>query len=270
MKSLIEEASTITKAVEKAWVRAGKPVEFTIKVFEEPKYNFLGMTTKSAKVAIFFKSTDFEASTPHDKKEARSTHKELPTKQKSPRPSQDQHNNRTPHYKNYNAEPRDEYSKRSPAARPIKDDRQNTRDYAKNAEHPREQRPQTSEYKTRYEPRETREDQNNGPLKNKEPRERRSFRDRKDRPEPVWSNEMADIAQDWLENMLTMLDKREHLVQAKVVGPHLKFEFKAPLIADREKEKILFISWAHLILATVGNKYKKDLRGLKIILSNAE
>src|SRR5271170_272826 len=54
MKSLIEEASSVAKAVEKGWVEAGKPQEFSIKVFEEATKNFIGMTTKSAKVAIFY------------------------------------------------------------------------------------------------------------------------------------------------------------------------------------------------------------------------
>lgn len=54
MKSIMQEGSSVTKAIEKAWEAAGKPKEFSIKVFEEEQRNFLGMTTKSAKIAIFF------------------------------------------------------------------------------------------------------------------------------------------------------------------------------------------------------------------------
>jgi predicted RNA-binding protein Jag len=54
MKSIMQEASSIAKAIEQAWTSAGKPREFTVKVFEEPQKNFIGMTTKSAKVGIFF------------------------------------------------------------------------------------------------------------------------------------------------------------------------------------------------------------------------
>jgi hypothetical protein len=92
----------------------------------------------------------------------------------------------------------------------------------------------------------------------------------RERVDAVWSNEMADIAQDWLENMLGMLNKREALAHVKVVGENLKFEFKQPLLDDKEKERILFASFTHLMLATVGNKYKKDLRGLRIILAHEE
>lgn len=54
MKSLVEEASSITKAIEKAWIRAGQPQSFSVKIFETPEVGFLGFTKKSAKVGIFF------------------------------------------------------------------------------------------------------------------------------------------------------------------------------------------------------------------------
>lgn len=54
MKSIMQEASSVIKAIEKGWENAGKPKEFSIKVFEEPKKNFIGMTVQSAKIGIFF------------------------------------------------------------------------------------------------------------------------------------------------------------------------------------------------------------------------
>ncbi|MEX0939760.1 MAG: hypothetical protein WDZ41_00190 [Candidatus Babeliales bacterium] len=54
MKSIMQEASSIVKAIETAWIKAGKPQEFSVKIFEEPQKNFFGMTTKSAKIGIFF------------------------------------------------------------------------------------------------------------------------------------------------------------------------------------------------------------------------
>lgn len=53
MKSLVEAASSIFKAIEKGWNRAGCPQEFTIKILEKEETNFLGMTRKPAKVALF-------------------------------------------------------------------------------------------------------------------------------------------------------------------------------------------------------------------------
>lgn len=54
MKSIMEEASSISKAIDQAWSRAGKPAEFTIKILEHPERNMFGLTTKSAKIAFFF------------------------------------------------------------------------------------------------------------------------------------------------------------------------------------------------------------------------
>lgn len=60
MKSVIEEASTVFKAIEKGWLKAGQPKEFTVKIFEKPSKNFFGITTKSAKIGIFFKEYSVE------------------------------------------------------------------------------------------------------------------------------------------------------------------------------------------------------------------
>lgn len=54
MKSIIEEASSILKAIEKAWARAGNPREFSVKIFEDSQKSFFGLTTKQAKVGVFF------------------------------------------------------------------------------------------------------------------------------------------------------------------------------------------------------------------------
>lgn len=54
MKSIVQEGSTVIKAVEKALQIAGNPHEFTVKVLEEAQKNFFGMTTRSAKISLLF------------------------------------------------------------------------------------------------------------------------------------------------------------------------------------------------------------------------
>ena len=54
MKSIVEEASSIAKAIENGWIRAGKPQEFTVRIFEESEKNFLGFSKKPAKVGFFY------------------------------------------------------------------------------------------------------------------------------------------------------------------------------------------------------------------------
>lgn len=55
MKSLLQEANTIERALDKAWNQAGKPKEFTIKVLDEGERNFLGLTRRPAIVSILYK-----------------------------------------------------------------------------------------------------------------------------------------------------------------------------------------------------------------------
>lgn len=54
MKSLVEEASSVSKAIENAWKRAEQPTEFSVRIHELPKKNMFGFTSKPAKIAIFF------------------------------------------------------------------------------------------------------------------------------------------------------------------------------------------------------------------------
>ena len=72
MKSIMEEASSIVKAIEKGWNSAGQPKEFTIKVFEEPQKNFIGMTTVRQKSASFLlKSAHKKLNTAREPKTSR-------------------------------------------------------------------------------------------------------------------------------------------------------------------------------------------------------
>lgn len=92
MKSIIEEASSITKAIEKGWHKAGQPKEFSVKIFEEPQRNFIGMTIKSAKIGIFFndmppvKPAVAPKNRPAQQAHAKPAHKEKPQQIKRDQP----------------------------------------------------------------------------------------------------------------------------------------------------------------------------------------
>lgn len=43
---MLHEASSVAKAIEKAWTDSGRPAEFTVKVLEQEEKGFLGLTTK--------------------------------------------------------------------------------------------------------------------------------------------------------------------------------------------------------------------------------
>lgn len=86
MKSIMEEASSIIKAIEKGWINAGQPKEFTIKIFEEVQKNFIGMTTRPAKIGIFFSDQPTQPEPAAQQK--RATPQPAPKKVEAQRPQQ--------------------------------------------------------------------------------------------------------------------------------------------------------------------------------------
>lgn len=54
MKSIVQEASSIERAIDKAWNEAGKPREFTIKVLDAGEKNFFGISKRPAVVSIVY------------------------------------------------------------------------------------------------------------------------------------------------------------------------------------------------------------------------
>ena len=58
MKSVVVEGPTVAKAIESAWLKAGKPEEFFIRILQEHTSGFLGFGAKKAKIVLFFKNTN--------------------------------------------------------------------------------------------------------------------------------------------------------------------------------------------------------------------
>src|SRR3990172_11151897 len=54
MKSMLHEASSIMKAIEKAWNESGQPTEFTVKVLEEGEKGFLWFSKNPAVISLSF------------------------------------------------------------------------------------------------------------------------------------------------------------------------------------------------------------------------
>ena len=54
MRSILQQGSSVEKAIEKAWIKAGTPTEFSIQILEFGKKGFLGITKKQAIVSITY------------------------------------------------------------------------------------------------------------------------------------------------------------------------------------------------------------------------
>jgi len=187
MKSIIQEAPSIAKAIEQGWQKAGKPQSFSIKILELEEKNFLGMTKKPAKVAFFFEE------------------KSIPVK-KTLRQAQD-----------------DRRTRRRQIAP------------AKRVEKKQEKKPRQITKKT----------------VKKSP----------------WTDQMESSAKKWTQDMLHMMKFSHIKYSTTTFKNNIKFHFEAPLIKNKNEQKILFSSFALLLMQTLRNKFKKQFRNLNAVFT---
>lgn len=212
MKSIMEEASSVSKAIEKGWIEAGKPQEFSVKVFEEATKNFLGITTKPAKIAIFY--------------DEKVMHQQPKQQQRQPRPQ------RTEYPKPAHAHPeRERTESRRPQQQAARPERTHQRPL-----------PQQNQQE------------------GAQPQERRN--------KDVWTPEMVDAVSAWVKETLTFMGASSKSFSTDVKNYYLKITFDNPIFEDREKERTVFRSFAHLLMQSLRNKFKKGLRGYKVILDS--
>jgi predicted RNA-binding protein Jag len=197
MKSIVEEASSVVKAIEKGWALAGKPNEFSVKVFEVEQKNFLGMTTKSAKIALFYT--------------------EKVEKQNGPK---------------FSGNEQRHHAKKD-VRQPVK----------------KEQTPRNETAQQR-------------PLQKQEAPKKEQVQ------KEAWTPEMILFCEQWLKQTLANMNMADQTFSLDAKNYYLKINFDKSLLADTEKEKLLFRSFAHLIMQSLRNKFKKGFRGFKIILNS--
>lgn len=263
MKSIVEEGSSVFKAIEKGWTRAGQPTHFSVKIFELPEKNFFGMTTKQAKVGIMF---DQEAESGRGQKTPSSVHKKAPNKQ-APVPPK-----KHPNQADRPAERQERQEQRSTQSSSAQE-RPDRQDKAAKPQPPRE------------------------PRKNNEPRKER---DRRDRPAPLkegenaesidlipvglheagapvvdqapqqssWTDELVSIMQTLIKESLAMLGlpniEFSHVIDQGV----LKVTFNAPVLDNPVKEKQFFQHYAFLLIALLRNQSKVNFRSLRLFLAS--
>lgn len=197
MKSIMEEASSIAKAVEKGWIKAGCPKEFSVKVFENAEKNFIGFTTRQAKIGIFFEEAVSLKSEP--------------------------------------------YSAGNRKIRPLQ---------SNSRESNREQR----------EPREPR-------TRRPEPKSESSTTEFKE-ISVIWADNMIQDVQDWIKESLNLMELSFGDFTTTVQTFYLKIQFPKSFFDDKEREKQLYSSLSMLLLQMLKHKYRRPLKGYKIIFSS--
>lgn len=228
MKSIMEEASTLAKAFAQAWERAGKPHECTVKILAEPEKNFLGLTTKSAKIALFFTE---QAPIQHKKSAPQQQKRTVQPAQQRPQPS------RQPQQKQYPERSRQE-------TRPI--------EHRNHEQHGTEQRSKPIKEVVR-------ETSEVAPKEKPQPVKIR----------PTWSDEMTQGVRSWVQESLSIMGCAHVSFSITASRSLLTISFTHPIIEDSEKERLLFRSWAHLIVQHIKQEHKIHGKELKIILKGS-
>jgi hypothetical protein len=302
----MEEASSIVKAIEAAWIRAEKPHEFSVKIYEEPEKNFFGMVTKSAKIALIFKHIEKKPSykeqaaakykSPSHVAEPTITPKEYPRKEQSRHePAAREYSAREPREQREPRENREYREQREPREpRESREPRENRERREPMVREPRENR----------EPREAREQRE--PMV-REPREHREPREQRERREPMvrevapkehtqrppapvrerelshaapheggveqevkerifWTEEMVDITKTWVDTLLKNLNCGDITFTLEPKRYYLTISFDKPVRDTKSLEQQLFRSCAYLIMQMLRTRLKKQFRGLKVVL----
>jgi len=304
MKSLVQEASTIAKAIKQAWETAGKPRDFSVKVLEQPVYNFLGFTKRSAKIAFLFEADTVSkesgrSKTTFDQSSRPPRFQQRPTQGRRSQASETM----------YGAS-QDAYTQPSRESRPPREGR-DSRDGREQSRDSREYRDQRNEQRPRdqrdsREPREMREPREprtetrrqftprplpvNPPVNasagqtsqaSQQVRELRDEQPKRDeirtesasRPARVpqevqWSEELLTSARTWFKEVLALMGLGDVEFTFEVQDCNLNVIFSRRLIDEEAREKHLFASLSTLLVSTLKRQYRRALRGHRVILSH--
>lgn len=257
MKSIVQEASSVAKAIEKGLEKVGNPRDFSIKVLEYPEKNFFGLTTKPAKIAVYCddkqrKSHEFhpvvgerkDETEPRgrgrdrdryekrDYDETRSSRSERP--ERSERSESRQQNNRR----------RDGGSARPMAHKPAAAAHSETNEEAPVRRRTQEERPAT-------------------PRPASEVPEVR----RREPATPHWTPEIVQYVREWLNQVLGYMGRTVSF-SIEQDGFHVRIVLDTALFDDAEHERRVLASLSLLILETCKHLFKVNLRDHRVVLTH--
>ncbi|MCK4265099.1 Jag N-terminal domain-containing protein [Candidatus Babeliales bacterium] len=193
MRSMLYEASTVPKAIEKAWSDSGRPEEFTIRIYEAEKRGFFGFAKRYAVVSIIF----------DPKKTSRKVRK-----------------------------PRARIAGGAQPQVPKYDPNKNIEQYL-DVEKEQEKASRTQQ-----------------------------------EPYYAWSADLINCVTGSLRDLINIMGIKTKF-SAKVDKHLLKIEFDRPVIEAPSEERMLFASFAYLLMQFLKRRYKKSFRSCRIAIASA-
>ncbi len=192
MKSILQEASTVAKAVEKAWIKAGRPLDFSVKIFNVERKGFLGFARRPAVVSLSFESV-----------------RQLEQPQRTERPYRE-----------------------------------------KRAERPR-YRPQGGAQEREF-------DQN---------RERNTKSRGYEEDFNSWTRDSIKDINIWIKELVDVMGIKINFTVA-VSHQLLKISFDKPVVPEASDERLLFSSYAYVLMQFLKRKHKKKFRDCRIAITS--
>jgi len=241
MKSMLYEASSVMKAIEKAWAESGHPSEFTVKVLEREEKNFFGFTKKPAVVSIAYdprkqqleknneRSRDKKASSGRNDRsnDTRDTRSDSRSDNRNDRPLR-----------------QNSFDKDGSMSRKDGHVSHNTKQNQQNAQPQQAQRHRFVESEPVKQPEKTQSDMIEG-----------------------WTPELVDQVVVWMKEMLAIMGIQSKAT-TKIDRKALMVNFDNVLLDSPEDERLLFINMSFALIQFLKKKHKKKFRGFHIIIQS--
>ena len=229
---MLHEASSIFKAIEKAWEQSGKPEIFSIKILEQGKQGFLWFGGRPAIVSITYdpkqQSLRSTQNKPHNN-QRQQERKQQPQAHSQQRPSQSL---RTPQQpvkheplRTVGITPKEKTS--TPARQELRTKNTLTPNLANNPVHHQSLQEQS-----------------------------------------IWTQELADQVTTWLQEFATIITGSQVPFTVTMENKNLHIAFAQGLLDNKENEKNLFMSFAYLLIQALKKKCKKKLRGFHLLITS--
>ena len=251
MKSVLHEASSILKAIEKAWEASGKPSEFNVKVLEQAETKFLFFTSRPAIVSISFDPRHVPRTNNHQQNNVNTNNR---------RPSQQHGNSNTTQDKllSGTSMPQfDSVSRNNPRSRQYQQ-----RQPAPQSGQPqqRAQQPQRAP-----QPAQSQTQQTNAPA---QPARAPQPPRQQDQQITGWTPELAQFVSQELNGLLHIMGIGITF-QEKIELKTLTITFAQPPLDNKEDARLLYISLSYLLIQLTKKQEKKKLRDFHLVITAA-
>ena len=237
MKSVLHEASSILKAIEKAWEASGKPSEFSVKVLEEGETKFLFFSSKPAIVSISFDQR-------HVAKTSQPTNRNRPNdRQRSGNTQERLLNGGSPQL--------DNVTRTTP---------QRTQSRGQDQNRPQQQRP-PQRAQQEHQPR-----QQQQPLAPRAQQAPVAAPSQLSEQAAIWTPELAAFVGKELNEILHIMSITIPF-QQQIDQKTLTLTFATPPMDNREDARLFYISLSYLLIQAAKKQEKKKLRGFHLIVN---